>query len=91
MVLSTNDTWDELSQRTASIIRRLRHTTNVVDDFRATREGLLVWLSDLENQMDDVTHTLGTCTMKLEQLRVGNVAVLGEYFRTIFIPSADTA
>jgi nesprin-1 len=69
IVHTTNDTWDELSQRTATIIRRLKHMTNVVDDFRATREGLIVWLTDLENQMGDIGNSTASYAMKLEQLR----------------------
>ncbi|ELT88687.1 hypothetical protein CAPTEDRAFT_175674 [Capitella teleta] len=69
MVLTTNDFWDELSQRTATIMRRLKHTTNVVDDFRATREGLLIWLGGLQTQMADVSCNPGSYDVKLEQLR----------------------
>lgn len=70
MVHRVNDQWDELAQRTAAIIRRLRHMTNVVDDFRATREGLLVWLADLESQMGTISRGYESRAEKMEKLKV---------------------
>ena len=50
-VESANERWDKLSSRTAAIIRRLRHMINVKDDFDATREALMMWLTKLENSI----------------------------------------
>ena len=46
-----NHKWDELSRRTAAIIRRLQHVSNVSTDFDATRQALMVWLSDMDMRL----------------------------------------
>ncbi|XP_030308362.1 nesprin-2-like [Calypte anna] len=48
--------WDNLQKRVAAILRRLRHFTNRRDEFEATRESILVWLTEMDLQLTNVEH-----------------------------------
>eukprot|EP00066_Takifugu_rubripes_P029030 XP_011618296.1 PREDICTED: nesprin-2-like [Takifugu rubripes] len=56
MVQEGNRRWDNLQRRVASIIRRLRHFTSQREDFEGTREGILVWLTEMDLQLTNVEH-----------------------------------
>ncbi|XP_077477871.1 nesprin-2-like isoform X2 [Stigmatopora argus] len=47
---------DDLGRRAAAILRRLKHLTSRREDFEATREGLLMWLTEMDLQLTDVEH-----------------------------------
>ncbi|XP_041951730.1 nesprin-2-like isoform X2 [Alosa sapidissima] len=56
MVRLVNQRWDALQRRTAAILRRLRYFTSQREEFEGTREGLLVWLTELDLQLTNVEH-----------------------------------
>ncbi|XP_030307946.1 nesprin-2 [Calypte anna] len=56
MVHEGNQRWDNLQKRVAAILRRLRHFTNRRDEFEATRESILVWLTEMDLQLTNVEH-----------------------------------
>ncbi|XP_078133881.1 nesprin-2-like isoform X3 [Sander vitreus] len=51
-----NQRWDVLQKRVASVLRRLKHFTSQREDFEGTREGLLVWLTEMDLQLTNVEH-----------------------------------
>uniref|UniRef100_G1NLB5 Spectrin repeat containing nuclear envelope protein 2 n=1 Tax=Meleagris gallopavo TaxID=9103 RepID=G1NLB5_MELGA len=56
MVHEGNQRWDNLQKRVAAILRRLKHFTNRRDEFEATRENILVWLTEMDLQLTNVEH-----------------------------------
>ncbi|KAG9336608.1 hypothetical protein JZ751_002955 [Albula glossodonta] len=51
MVHEGNQRWDNLQKRVASILRRLKR-----EEFEGTREGILVWLTEMDLQLTNVEH-----------------------------------
>ncbi|KAI1895380.1 hypothetical protein AGOR_G00105690 [Albula goreensis] len=56
MVHEGNQRWDNLQKRVASILRRLKHFTSQREEFEGTREGILVWLTEMDLQLTNVEH-----------------------------------
>ncbi|XP_068610193.1 nesprin-2a [Brachionichthys hirsutus] len=56
MVHEGNRRWDSLHRRVAAILRRLKYFTSQREEFDATRESMLVWLTELDLQLTDVEH-----------------------------------
>ncbi|KAF7644858.1 hypothetical protein LDENG_00214240, partial [Lucifuga dentata] len=56
MVHEGNRRWDGLQRRVASVLRRLKHFTSQREDFEGTREGILVWLTEMDLQLTNVEH-----------------------------------
>ncbi|XP_061531484.1 nesprin-2-like [Phycodurus eques] len=51
-----NRRWDGLRRRVAAVLRRLKHFTSQREDFEGTREGILMWLTEMDLQLTDVEH-----------------------------------
>uniref|UniRef100_A0A8D2ZNC9 Spectrin repeat containing, nuclear envelope 2b n=1 Tax=Scophthalmus maximus TaxID=52904 RepID=A0A8D2ZNC9_SCOMX len=51
-----NQRWDGLQRRVAAVLRRLKHFTSQREDFEGTREGILVWLTEMDLQLTNVEH-----------------------------------
>ncbi|KAK9534167.1 hypothetical protein VZT92_009231 [Zoarces viviparus] len=56
LVHEGNQRWDGLQKRVASVLRRLKHFTSQREDFEGTREGILVWLTEMDLQLTNVEH-----------------------------------
>ncbi|XP_067894582.1 nesprin-2-like [Heterodontus francisci] len=56
MVHEGNQRWDSLQKRIAAILRRLKHFTNQREEFETSREGILVWLTEMDLQLTNVEH-----------------------------------
>ncbi|XP_071368742.1 nesprin-2-like [Centroberyx affinis] len=56
MVHEGNQRWDGLQKRVAAVLRRLKHFTSQREDFEGTREGILVWLTEMDLQLTNVEH-----------------------------------
>ncbi|XP_067242791.1 nesprin-2 isoform X14 [Chanodichthys erythropterus] len=56
MVHEGNQRWDMLQKRVAAVLRRLKHFTSQREDFEGTREGILVWLTEMDLQLTNVEH-----------------------------------
>ncbi|XP_042357133.1 nesprin-2-like isoform X1 [Plectropomus leopardus] len=56
MVHEGNQRWDSLQKRVAAVLRRLKHFTSQREDFEGTREGILVWLTEMDLQLTNVEH-----------------------------------
>uniref|UniRef100_A0A3B4BB93 KASH domain-containing protein n=1 Tax=Periophthalmus magnuspinnatus TaxID=409849 RepID=A0A3B4BB93_9GOBI len=56
MVQEGNQRWDRLQKRVYAIIRRLKHFTSQREEFEGTREGILVWLTEMDLQLTNVEH-----------------------------------
>ncbi|XP_051477330.1 nesprin-2 isoform X2 [Apus apus] len=56
MVHEGNQRWDNLQKRVTAILRRLKHFTNRREEFEATRESILVWLTEMDLQLTNVEH-----------------------------------
>ncbi|XP_063764618.1 nesprin-2-like isoform X1 [Eleginops maclovinus] len=56
LVHEGNQRWDSLQKRVASVLRRLKHFTSQREDFEGTREGILVWLTEMDLQLTNVEH-----------------------------------
>ncbi|XP_068110339.1 nesprin-2 isoform X3 [Hyperolius riggenbachi] len=56
MVHEGNQRWDQLQRRVAAILRRLKHFTSQREDFEASRDSILVWLTEMDLQLTNVEH-----------------------------------
>nr|XP_043904166.1 nesprin-2-like [Solea senegalensis] len=56
MVHEGNQRWEELQRRVTAVLRRLKHFTSQREDFEGTREGILVWLTEMDLQLTNVEH-----------------------------------
>uniref|UniRef100_A0A3B4WMP9 Spectrin repeat containing, nuclear envelope 2b n=1 Tax=Seriola lalandi dorsalis TaxID=1841481 RepID=A0A3B4WMP9_SERLL len=56
MVHEGNQRWDSLQRRVVAVLRRLKHFTSQREDFEGTREGILVWLTEMDLQLTNVEH-----------------------------------
>nr|XP_029131758.1 nesprin-2 [Labrus bergylta] len=56
MVHEGNQRWDSLQRRVAAVLRRIKHFTSQREDFEGTREGILVWLTEMDLQLTNVEH-----------------------------------
>ncbi|XP_078090644.1 nesprin-2-like isoform X3 [Mustelus asterias] len=56
MVHEGNQRWDSLQKRIAAILRRLKYFTNQREEFESCREGILVWLTEMDLQLTNVEH-----------------------------------
>ncbi|TRY90475.1 hypothetical protein DNTS_015635 [Danionella cerebrum] len=56
MVHEGNQRWDALQRRVSAVLRRLKHFTSQREDFEGTREGILVWLTEMDLQLTNVEH-----------------------------------
>uniref|UniRef100_A0A3B4GEM3 Spectrin repeat containing, nuclear envelope 2b n=1 Tax=Pundamilia nyererei TaxID=303518 RepID=A0A3B4GEM3_9CICH len=56
MVHEGNQRWDSLQRRVTAVLRRLKYFTSQREDFEGTREGILVWLTEMDLQLTNVEH-----------------------------------
>ncbi|RXM94924.1 Nesprin-2 [Acipenser ruthenus] len=56
MVHEGNQRWDNLQKRVAAILRRLKYFTSQREEFEGTRDGILVWLTEMDLQLTNVEH-----------------------------------
>ncbi|XP_067848213.1 nesprin-2-like [Heptranchias perlo] len=56
MVHEGNQRWDSLQKRITAILRRLKHFTNQREEFESSRDGILVWLTEMDLQLTNVEH-----------------------------------
>uniref|UniRef100_A0A3Q3BAP6 Spectrin repeat containing, nuclear envelope 2b n=1 Tax=Kryptolebias marmoratus TaxID=37003 RepID=A0A3Q3BAP6_KRYMA len=56
MVQDGNQRWDCLQKRVAAVLRRLKHFTSQREEFEGSREGILVWLTEMDLQLTNVEH-----------------------------------
>ncbi|KAK0147992.1 Nesprin-2 [Merluccius polli] len=71
MVQEGNGRWDGLQRRVAAVLRRLKHFTSQREDFEGTREGILVWLTEMDLQLTNVEHfSQSDVEDKMRQLNV---------------------
>ncbi|XP_055018144.1 nesprin-2-like [Boleophthalmus pectinirostris] len=71
MVQEGNQRWDRLQKRVYAIIRRLKHFTSQREEFEGTREGILVWLTEMDLQLTNVEHfSESDVQEKMKQLNV---------------------
>ncbi|XP_051871093.1 nesprin-2-like isoform X2 [Pristis pectinata] len=69
LVSEGNRRWDNLQRRIAAILRRLKHFTNQREEFESCREGILVWLTEMDLQLTNVEHfSESDITDKMRQL-----------------------
>ena len=70
-VLDANRRWDELSGRQHAIIRRLKHSLSLKEDFDMTRESLQVWLTEMDLALTNMEHfSHSQVTDKIKQVQV---------------------
>ncbi|KAM4541190.1 nesprin-2-like isoform 1-T1 [Fundulus diaphanus] len=70
LVHDGNQRWDSLQRRVAAVLRRLKHFTCQREDFEGTREGILVWLTEMDLQLTNVEHfSESDIEDKMRQLR----------------------
>ncbi|XP_008401971.1 nesprin-1-like, partial [Poecilia reticulata] len=70
MAHDANQRWDNLQKRVASILRRLKHFINQREEFETARDGILVWLTEMDLQLTNIEH-FSECDIqaKIKQLR----------------------
>ncbi|KAK7904600.1 hypothetical protein WMY93_017207 [Mugilogobius chulae] len=70
MANNANQRWDNLQKRVASILRRLKHFINQREEFETARDGILVWLTEMDLQLTNIEH-FSECDIqaKIKQLR----------------------
>ncbi|MCJ8743979.1 hypothetical protein PDJAM_G00100910, partial [Pangasius djambal] len=70
MVHDGNQRWDTLQRRVAAILRRLKHFIGQREEFETVRDGVLVWLTEMDLQLTNIEH-FSECDVqaKIKQLR----------------------
>uniref|UniRef100_A0A672YL32 KASH domain-containing protein n=1 Tax=Sphaeramia orbicularis TaxID=375764 RepID=A0A672YL32_9TELE len=70
MAHDANQRWDNLQKRVVSILRRLKHFINQREEFETARDGILVWLTEMDLQLTNIEH-FSECDIqaKIKQLR----------------------
>ncbi|KAF5900062.1 nesprin-1-like isoform X2, partial [Clarias magur] len=70
MVHDGNQRWDTLQRRVAAILRRLKHFISQREEFETVRDGVLVWLTEMDLQLTNIEH-FSECDVqaKIKQLR----------------------
>ncbi|XP_028296146.1 LOW QUALITY PROTEIN: nesprin-1-like, partial [Gouania willdenowi] len=70
MVHDGNRRWDNLQKRVASILRRLKHFISQREEFESTRDGIVVWLTEMDLQLTNIEH-FSECDVqaKIKQLK----------------------
>uniref|UniRef100_A0A1A8H4I9 Spectrin repeat containing, nuclear envelope 1b n=1 Tax=Nothobranchius korthausae TaxID=1143690 RepID=A0A1A8H4I9_9TELE len=70
MAHDANQRWDNLQKRVASILRRLKHFISQREEFETSRDGILVWLTEMDLQLTNIEH-FSECDIqaKIKQLR----------------------
>uniref|UniRef100_A0A3P9C737 KASH domain-containing protein n=1 Tax=Maylandia zebra TaxID=106582 RepID=A0A3P9C737_9CICH len=70
MAHDANQRWDNLQKRVASILRRLKHFISQREEFETARDGILVWLTEMDLQLTNIEH-FSECDIqaKIKQLR----------------------
>ncbi|XP_077587828.1 nesprin-1-like isoform X2 [Stigmatopora nigra] len=70
MAHAANRRWDELQKRVAAIIRRLKHFIGQREEFETARDGILVWLTEMDLQLTNIEH-FSECDIqaKIKQLK----------------------
>uniref|UniRef100_A0A8C2KL13 Spectrin repeat containing, nuclear envelope 1a n=1 Tax=Cyprinus carpio TaxID=7962 RepID=A0A8C2KL13_CYPCA len=70
MVHDGNRRWDILQRRVAAILRRLKHFIGQREEFETARDGILVWLTEMDLQLTNIEH-FSECDIqaKIKQLK----------------------
>ncbi|XP_033126157.1 nesprin-1-like isoform X2 [Anneissia japonica] len=69
-VHDANNRWDSLARRCSSILRRLKYMQSEREEYENTREGLLVWLTEIDLQLTNVEHFSESDTsIKVKQIK----------------------
>uniref|UniRef100_A0A8C1U557 Spectrin repeat containing, nuclear envelope 1a n=1 Tax=Cyprinus carpio TaxID=7962 RepID=A0A8C1U557_CYPCA len=70
MVHDGNQHWDILQRRVAAILRRLKHFIGQREEFETARDGILVWLTEMDLQLTNIEH-FSECDVqaKIKQLK----------------------
>ncbi|TRY57107.1 hypothetical protein DNTS_023982 [Danionella cerebrum] len=70
MVHDGNRRWDILQRRVAAILRRLKHFIGQREEFETARDGILVWLTEMDLQLTNIEH-FSECDVqaKIKQLK----------------------
>ncbi|XP_052391485.1 nesprin-1 isoform X1 [Carassius gibelio] len=70
MVHNGNRRWDILQRRVAAILRRLKHFIGQREEFETARDGILVWLTEMDLQLTNIEH-FSECDVqaKIKQLK----------------------
>ena len=56
MMQDANDRWDKLQGQMSVILRQLRHSSSIREDFKKTKESLLSWLTEIDMQLTNIDH-----------------------------------
>ena len=54
MMQDANDRWDMLQGQMSTILRQLKHSSSIREDFRKTKEALLSWLTEIDMQLTNL-------------------------------------
>lgn len=71
LMQDANDRWDRMQGHMSANLRTLRHSTNVWEDFKKTKESLLSWLTEIDMQITNIEHlsSMNTRT-KIKEMEV---------------------
>ncbi|KAG6922359.1 spectrin repeat containing, nuclear envelope 2, partial [Chelydra serpentina] len=70
-VQESNQRWDNLQERAAAILKRLKYFVSQREEFEWERETVQVWLTELDLRLTDVEHFSGGSSLeKMMELRV---------------------
>jgi len=56
----------------ATVLRRLSHTLDVLDDFDANRQAMMIWLMSLKDTLNECEHLKGYSSSNVVQVRANN-------------------
>ena len=71
LMQTANDRWDGLQGQMSANLRTLRHSTNIREDFRKTKDTLLAWLTEVDMQLTNIEHLASMNTRtKIREMQV---------------------
>ena len=54
LMQDANDRWDLLQGQMSAILRQLKHSSSIREDFKKTKEALLSWLTEIDMQLTNL-------------------------------------
>ncbi|KAH9507313.1 Nesprin-1 [Bulinus truncatus] len=54
MMTELNDRWDAMQHKVTEIMKKLKHSASILEDFETTRSSLVTWLRQVELQLTDI-------------------------------------
>jgi len=76
LVEDANNRWDKLQQHVTTIMRHLKHSASLREDFIKLKDTLHNWLTDVDMQLTDIEHLSSMdVPTKMEEMKVNCIII----------------